>query len=70
MASYASTEQWSLWAGSPSSASATALLVRAMASWMDLPLIIYVAMELEAMALPQPKVSNFTSSMMSFSIFR
>ena len=29
-----------------------------------------VAMEEEAMALPQPKVSNFTSLMMSSSIFR
>ena len=27
-------------------------------------------MELEAMALPQPNVSNFTSSMRSFLIFR
>ena len=70
MASSARTEQWSLWAGRPSSASATALLVSAMASWMDLPLIISVAMEEEAMALPQPKVSNFTSLMMSSSIFR
>ena len=30
---------------------------------MVLPLIISVAMEEEAMALPQPKVSNFTSLM-------
>ncbi len=34
---------------------ATALLVSAMASWMDLPLIISVAVEEEAMALPQPR---------------
>ena len=32
-----------------------------------LPLIISVAIELDAMALPQPKVSNFTSAMISFS---
>ena len=33
-------------------------------------LISSVAMELEAMALPQPKVSNFTSWMISLSILR
>ena len=70
MASSASTEQWSLWAGRPSRAWATAWLVRVRASLRGLPLIISVAMELEAMAEPQPKVSNFTSSMTSFSIFR
>ena len=34
------------------------------------PFISSVAIELEAIALPQPKVSNFTSVMMSLSIFR
>ena len=33
-------------------------------------MVISVAMELEAMALPQPKVSNFTSETVSWSIFR
>ena len=37
---------------------------------MRLPLIISVAMELEAMALPQPNVSNFTSSILPSLIFR
>ena len=37
---------------------------------MVLPLIISVAMEDEAMALPQPKVSNFTSWMTLSRIFR
>ena len=66
----ASTEQWILWAGRPSSASATALLVSWLTSERGLPLMSSVAMELDAMALPQPKVSNFTSVTMSFSIFR
>ena len=48
----------------------SAIASSSMASWMDLPLIISVAMEEDAMAEPQPKVSNFTSTMMSFSIFR
>ena len=44
---------------------------KAVAEALDgLPMIISVAMEEEAMAEPQPKVSNLTSWMMSFSIFR
>ncbi len=46
-------------AGRPSSASATALFVSSIASETGLPFIISVAMELDAIALPQPKVSNF-----------
>ena len=61
-ASSASTEQCSLWAGRPPRASTTSLLVMARASSTVLPLIISVAMELEAMALPQPKVSNTTTT--------
>ena len=60
-ASSARTEQWSLWAGRPSRASTTARLVSCRASETGLPLIISVAIELVAMALPQPKVLNFTS---------
>ena len=62
-ASSARTEQWIFWAGRPSSASTTALLLRVRASLMGLPLMSSVAMELVAMALPQPKVLNFTSVM-------
>ena len=58
----ARTEQWILCAGRPSSASTTALLDSCSASSMVLPLIISVAMELVAMAEPQPKVLNFTSA--------
>ena len=63
MASSAKTEQWSFWGGSPSSASATAALVRVRASSMVLPFTSSVAMELVATAAPQPKVLNFTSTM-------
>ena len=70
MASSARTEQCSLWAGRPSRASTTALFETARASDSGLPFIISVAMELEAMALPQPKVSNLTSVITPSSIFR
>ena len=65
MASSASTEQCILYAGRPSSASATALFESFSASESGLPLIISVAIELEAIAEPQPKVSNLTSVMTS-----
>ena len=48
----------------------SAIASSSMASWMLLPRIISVAMELDAMALPQPKVSNLTSQMMSSTILR
>ena len=56
--------------GSPSSACATALLVSVRASSTVFPLIISVAMELEAIAEPQPNVSNLTSLIVSSSTFR
>ena len=61
-ASSASTEQCILTGGRPSSASATALLVNFSASSSVLPLTISVAIELVAIAAPQPKVLNLTSS--------
>ena len=70
MASSARTEQCSLWAGRPSSASVTAWLVSLRASETGLPLMSSVAIEEEAIALPQPKVSNLTSEIVSSSIFR
>ena len=67
MACSASTEQCTLTGGRPSSASTTALLVSLSASLTGLPLIISVAIELVAMAAPQPKVLNLTSVMTSLS---
>ena len=66
----ASTEQWTFTGGRPSSASITALLVTFNASSTVRPLIISVAMELVAMAAPQPKVLNLTSVMVSPCILR
>jgi|GEM_PF-234224 len=54
----------------PSRASTTALLVSFRASSMVLPLMRSVAMLLVAMAAPQPKVRNLTSTITLFSIFR
>ena len=56
--------------GRPSRASTTALLVSFSASSTVLPLIRSVAMLLVAMAAPQPKVRNLTSTITLFSIFR
>ena len=67
MASSASTEQCILAGGRPSSASVTALLLRLSASSSVLPSTISVAMELVAMAAPQPKVRKRTSVMTLFS---
>ena len=46
------------------------MLVSSITFSMGWPLIISVAMELEAMALPQPKVENLASVTMPSSIFR
>src|SRR5512136_2360032 len=68
--SSASTEQCILIGGSPSRASATALLETSQASSRVFPFTSSVAMLLDAIAAPQPKVLNFASVTILFSIFR
>jgi len=63
MAVAAKLEQCILAAGKPPSASATCSSVRLSASSSVLPLIMVEAIELEAMAAPQPNVRNLMSSM-------
>src|SRR5512136_631664 len=70
MPSSASMEQCIFIGGRPSSASATALLDTSHASSRVLPLTSSVAILLEAIAAPQPKVLNFASVMVLFSIFK
>ena len=70
MASSARTEQCIFTGGSPSRASATALLVRFQASSTVLPFTSSVAMLDDAMAEAQPKVLNLMSVMTSFSTRR
>jgi hypothetical protein len=62
MASSASTEQWIFTGGSFSSLTMSVFLILAASSTV-LPLSHSVARLEEAMALPQPKVLNFASSM-------
>src|SRR5208337_1315869 len=70
MPSSASTEQCIFIGGRPSSASATALLESCQASSRVFPRTSSVAMLLDAIAAPQPKVLNFASMTMLFSIFK
>ena len=63
MASSAKTEQCIL-TGGRSRCLAISMFLIASASSIDLPFISVVTNELEAIALPQPKVLNFASSMM------
>ena len=67
MASSASSEQCTFTGGSPSKASMTALFVTSSASCTVLPFTSTVAIELVAIAAPQPKVLNFASRMTLFS---
>ena len=67
MACSANTEQWTFTGGKPSRASITARFVSFKASSIVLPLISSVAIELVAIAAPQPKVLNVTSVITLFS---
>lgn len=62
-------EQWSLTGGKQSSLAISVFLIFP-ASSSDKPFTLSVIYELEAIALPHPKVLNFTSEMMPFSSTR